>query len=50
MLDMHEKAKNALSNGAEETPANPEVVVMESEATPVIPLLGDDYNNVNPVL
>ena len=40
MLDTHEKVKNALSNGAEETPAEPEV--MEIEDTPQVPLLGDD--------
>ena len=45
MLDTHEKAKNALSNGgAEETLADPEV--MKIGATPHVPLLGDDYNNV----
>ena len=39
MLDTHEKVKNALSNGAEETPA-------EETPTPHVPLIGDDYNNV----
>ena len=48
MLDTHEKVKNALSNGAEETLADPEV--MEIGATPMTPLLGDDYNNVKIVL
>ena len=35
MLDTHEKVKNALSNGAEETPA-------EETPTPYVPLIGDD--------
>jgi hypothetical protein len=46
MLDTHEKVKNALSNGAEETPAEPEVMGIEATPTPHVPLIGDDYNNV----
>ena len=34
MLDTHEKVKNALSNGAEETPAEPEVMGIEATPTP----------------
>jgi hypothetical protein len=44
MLDTHEKVKNALSNGAEETPA--EETPAEETPTPHVPLIGDDYNNV----
>jgi hypothetical protein len=40
MLDTHEKVKNALSNGAEETPADPEVV--EIGDTAQVPILGGD--------
>jgi hypothetical protein len=41
MLDTHEKVKNALSNGAEEALADPEVT--EIGDTPMIPLLDDDH-------
>ena len=44
MLDTHEKVKNALSNGAEETLADQEVMVIG--ATPHVPLIGGEYNNV----
>jgi hypothetical protein len=43
MLDTHEKVKNALSNGTEETPA--EETPAEETPTPHVPLIGDDYNN-----
>ena len=46
MSDTHEKVKNALSNGAEETPAEPEVMEIEATPTPHVPLIGGDYNNV----
>jgi hypothetical protein len=46
MLDTHEKVKNALSNGAMETLADQEVEVVGAAPTPYVPLIGDDYNNV----